>query len=170
MLSKTIFVDVDGVLANSVAWWLTLYNYEHMTNHQMVDFTTYDPRKCWGISLEDYYHDYRGVYLVPGASSGTARLSMYYRLVYVTIGYGKEWLQQYVHITNKNFIQVADRGLLRGYALIDDNQDNLDVFNGKTFLMKQPWNPNGQTWEEITEELLNDARSGFTDGVSVSPV
>lgn len=164
-MKQTLFIDIDGTIADSFPWWLSLYNVKNHKSVQMSQITKYDVSWLGGIS--EFYDDYRGVQPVAGACSAVSILSVYYNVVFVTVGHGRHWLERYTYVTDNNFIQVKDRSLLRGFALIDDYDKNIESFNGLGFLVKQPWN-NGQSWEEIKEELLRYAKNDVADGVSVA--
>jgi 5'(3')-deoxyribonucleotidase len=167
-----IFIDIDGTVADSIPWWLVLYNAEHHTTHSVYDMTTYDPKESLGISLEKYYEDYRGVTFMSGFWSAYVRLNCYYDLRFVTVGYGEEWLR--MNGISGEVIRIKDRSVLNGYALIDDCEKNLFGFQGHKYLMKQPWNNNSAlttvTWAQIEEDLLKDAYNLFTPRVFVYPI
>jgi 5'(3')-deoxyribonucleotidase len=164
-MKKTIFIDIDGTVADSIPWWLSLYNVEHFETWQKSDVTEYGKIPS---GLSQYYDDYRGVNSVDGANEAIERLSCYYRIVFVTVGQGEYWLKE--RYWDSEVIRIRDRSLLKGFAIIDDCDKNVESFDGLGFLVKQPWNPNGKTWKEITEELLSYANDDIADGVSVSPV
>lgn len=161
----TIFIDIDGTFADSVPWWITLFNHDHLTSYTKYDLTEYDPRRCMGIDLSPYYVDYRGVSVVKGALSATARLQEFYTIAFVTAGFGSDWLRAQGY--RGEIIQCKNRSFLRGFALIDDYDKNLDAFEGEKFLIEQPWTMNSKystyTWERITEVLLE--RLNTSDGV-----
>lgn len=158
MSKPVLFIDIDGTLVDSIPWWLALYNYDHQTTFTKHDITQYDIEKAIGINLEPYYLDYRGARFVEGAYDAVVRLQTKYRIVYVTVGFGIEWVRQHGYIHKMDFAQIADRSLLRGYALIDDCPANLDVFQGERFLVRQPWNEgrglNDTTWKDIARHLM----------------
>lgn len=167
-MKPVIYIDIDGVVADSVRWWLNLASVEKWKTFLYEEHTSYRTQDCLGIDLAPYYMDYRGVCPVYGSMLALVRLQSYYDVRFVTVGFGEPWLR--AQGLSGEVIHIKDRSLLRGYALIDDYDKNLENFIGKKYLVKQPWNPNGQTWKEIEEDLLNDAYNGFTNGVLVSPV
>src|SRR5574339_319500 len=111
-----LFVDLDGTVIDSIKWWVDLYNLDHNTDYTKDDIKTYALDK---INLQPYFYNYQGADWVPGAKQGIKKLSKYYDIVYVTVGFGKAWLMQRVEVTTDNFIHIKNRGLLRGYGLID---------------------------------------------------
>jgi 5'(3')-deoxyribonucleotidase len=163
-----LYIDIDGVVADSVQWWLNLASVECWKPFPFEKHTSYSTMDCLGVNLAPYYMDYRGVQMVDGSKSALVRLNVYYDVRYVTVGFGEDWLR--AQGLTGEVIRIKDRSLLRGYALIDDYEKNLEGFIGKKYLVKQPWNPNGWTWGEIEEDLLKDAYNGFANGVLWTPV
>lgn len=153
----TIFIDIDGTVADSIPWWMTLYNHDNWKSYTKYDLTSYDPIECIGIDISPYYMDYRGVSMVNGFASAFLYLKQYYNIVFVTAGFGTDWLR--AQGIDNEVIQSKSRKYLKGYALIDDYDKNLLEFEGEKFLMEQPWSMKSEhyipvTWEEITEVLL----------------
>jgi 5'(3')-deoxyribonucleotidase len=151
-------VDIDGVVADSVRRWVELHNQDHNTNYTIEDVTDYDFNQCAMPfkAMEQYYTRYDGVVPVKGSLESIDVLKTKYRIVFATSGYGADWLDFY--ILQPEIIQIKDKSLLRGYALIDDYPLNLDGFIGVRYLHRQPWNTNrglnDVTWKEITEHLM----------------
>lgn len=173
-MKPVLYVDVDGVLADSMAWWLTLYNIKNCTSFQKEQVTCWETQECLGTSLNEYFSDYRGVSEVPGAKNSVFRLSLKYEVILTTAGSGKDWAIAHGFNYPVFHVPLKMKKHLRGFALIDDYEKNLDGFDGLQFLMDQPWNRNsgrvGMNWEQITEELLDYAKNGFTAGVQWTPV
>lgn len=151
-----LFVDNDGVMADSISWWLKLYNKQYGTSHKRTDVTGYDTRECIGANLLPYFSNYDYVDPIPGAFEAIEILSRKYRIVFATIGQGSKWLRNYYPHTE--IAVIKDKSLLRGFGLIDDKPENLDGFIGERFLLSQPWNTgrglNDATWPEITRYLM----------------
>lgn len=156
-IRPVLFVDIDGVMADSISWWLIIYNYINHTFYRKEDITEWDTKICIKADLSPYFANYGSVEPIDGALSSVDILSSKYRIVYATMGLGSEWLRKY--ISNPEIILTKDKSLLRGFGLIDDNPMNLDGFIGERFLMSQPWNRgrglNETTWDEITHYLMN---------------
>lgn len=166
-MKPVLFVDVDGTVADSMTHWLDLYNIKFGTHYNVDHIKEYHLSKTfenWEV-FDAFYKDYRGVIPVFGAMRAIETLRRYYRVVFVTVGYGEDWVKSWFSPEKQDFIKIADRSLLRGYALIDDCPDNLDVFQGERFLLRQPWNQdrglNEVTWEEITSYLVEVAHETF---------
>lgn len=154
-MKPVLFVDIDGVMADSVSYWLRLYNDDHGTNWTLKDITE------WKLDFLEhpisvYFNDYSNVQPVPDSLNCVGELMHFYRVVFATAGQGSNWLLGW--IPDAEIIQVKDKSLLRGYALIDDYPLNLDVFIGERFLLSQPWNTNrglnDSTWNEIKKHLM----------------
>ena len=161
MSKQVLFVDIDGVMAESLAHWLVLYNQDHGTNFKKTDVTGYDTRECIGVDLSPYflnYHTYDGVQPVEGAFESVSILRERYRIVFATIGNGRDWLTKRCSY-RPEIAQLPDKSLLRGFGLIDDHPINLDGFVGERFLLSQPWNTgrglNDTTWPLIVNYLMN---------------
>lgn len=157
MIKPVLFVDIDGVMANSQSWWLTLYNFEHGTSYTINQLTEWDTRKHLNVDFSPYFSNYDLVEPIEGSLAWVSYLSTIYRIVYATSGQGSIWLHRY--ISNPEIVVLQDKSLLRGFGLIDDRPDNLDVFQGERFLLRQPWNTNrglnDSTWDEIGSYLIN---------------
>lgn len=160
-MKPVLFVDVDGTIADSMPHWVDLYNHAHATNHKPEDI------KSWGGmndvfedmgAFDEYFKDYRGVLPVYGSLRAIEKLRTKFRVVFVTVGFGKQWLFNWFAPDKNDFMICADRSLLRGFALVDDAPHNLDVFVGQRFLMAQPWNINQNlnetNWDAITDYLM----------------
>lgn len=164
MSKPILFVDVDGVVADSHSWWIARYNADHGTKHRVEDITEWNTVKSLGVDLSPYFDDYSGVLPIKDALFSLSRLGNLYRIVFATAGLGENWVRTW-YGDKAEVYRIQDKGLLRGYALIDDSPMNLDVFVGERFLFKQPWNQgrglNEVTWEEITSYLVEVAHETF---------
>lgn len=156
-IKPVLFVDIDGVMAESVVWWLQLFNIANGTNHKKEDVTSYDSRECIKADLSPYFDNYEGVLPVDGAWHWIRVLEIKYRIVFATVGQGSCWVLSYR--PDSEIAVIKDKSLLRGYALIDDRPLNLDGFVGERFLLSQPWNTgrglNDTSWYEIAKYLMN---------------
>lgn len=159
-MKPVLFVDVDGTVADSMKFWLNCYNFDFGVQYSVDDIREYHLSKTfenWEV-FEDYYRNYRGVYPVDGSLQAIETLRSRYRIVFVTAGHGEEWVSSYFGPRREDFTINRDRSLLRGFALVDDNPENLDVFVGQRYLIRQPWNQdrglNETTWEKIVEYLM----------------
>lgn len=157
MIKPVLFVDIDGVMADSISWWLAIYNHVYGTNHKKEDVTGWDTRECIQADLSPYFSNYGGVLPVENAFESIHILETKYRIVFATVGLGFRWLRGY--LPKAEIAQIQDKSLLRGFALIDDRPMNLDGFVGERYLLSQPWNRNrglnDSTWEGITAHLMS---------------
>jgi len=157
-IKPVLYVDIDGVMADSISWWLTLYNLDANTKFTKEDVTEWDTRKCIGADLLPYFNNYDRVKPIIGSFRYVQMLANWYRIVFATAGRGSDWLRQY--LTKPEIIGIQDKSLLRGFALIDDNPMNLDGFIGKQYLLSQPWNQgrglNDTSWDEIVQDLIKE--------------
>lgn len=173
-MKPTVFVDVDGVIANSMPWWLTLYNYKHCTNITVDMITDWDLHKCVGIDLSEYFDDYRGVQAIKDARTSLLHIEAYYDIILTTAGSGEYWTRMNGYSYPVLHTPLKMKKYLRGFALIDDYDKNLDGFDGHQYLFGQPWNANcgrrQMTWKEIAEDLLDYARGDIADGVFGTPI
>jgi 5'(3')-deoxyribonucleotidase len=157
-MKKILFVDVDGTVANTPHWWLTLYNRKYRTAWTVDQITEWDWRTLLEHDISEFYGNYIGAKPMTDALESIWRLAGKYRIVFATAGWGREWLRSYYPtFRDENFVQVADKSLLNGWGLIDDNPANLDVFQGQRFLLRQPWNVNrglnDSDWQTIADYL-----------------
>lgn len=151
----TIFIDVDGVVANLIEPWLEDYNRDFSDSLRPADI------KAWDISrfvkpeakqaIFKYIENpaiYDRVKPIPGALETVNYFrALGLRVVYATTiapgtwGRKYQWLTDHGFITSsRDYIEIGDKGLLRGEILIDDNIDNLSAFQGKRVKFSQPWN------------------------------
>lgn len=57
-MEKTIAIDIDEVLADTLPSFLVYYNQKHSTNFKKPDFLTYDWWETFGISKEEAINDF----------------------------------------------------------------------------------------------------------------
>src|SRR5687768_3112230 len=158
-MKPVLFVDVDGTVADSMSHWVACYNADRGTRFTVDDIKEYHLSQTfedWEV-FEDYYRNYRGVLPVEGSLAAIEELRENFRIVFVTAGYGEEWVTSWFNVRREDFMTNCDRSLLRGFGLVDDNPANLDVFIGQRFLISQPWNRgrglNETTWTAIVQHL-----------------
>lgn len=175
-MTKTIFCDVDGVVADLHAEWLRRYNADYGDTLTLDRILAWDMRRfvrpeC-GARIYDYLHQpdlYDAVPVVPGAAEGVEELrSMGHRVVFTTACAGPvmasakaEWLFRHrllpmpYQAGMHDLIIVQDKGLAVGDLLIDDYPGNLRAFNGRGILYAAPYNaeerafPVARSWTEV---------------------
>lgn len=158
MAKPVVFVDNDGVMADSISWWLEIHNFIHRTDYKKWQVTEWDVQACLGIDLRPYFTDYTKVQPIEHSMWAVSTLSEKYRIVFATAGYGERWLRMHFH--DPEIVIIEDKSLLRGFALIDDRPLNLDGFQGQArFLLSQPWNQNrglnDVDWPNIVQHLMS---------------
>ncbi|GAB1309152.1 5'-3'-deoxyribonucleotidase [Urechidicola sp. KH5] len=171
----TIFIDMDGVMADSYKKHVELYNKEFNAtfNHKLLIgevwenvpeehqsnvkghcfrehyFSSLEPMKdsIWAIEKLTKKHD---VYVASAA--------MEYPL---SLKEKSEWLDIYFpFIPWKNRILCGNKSILKGDLLIDDRARNLENFEGDTILFTANHNLNEDrftrmnNWKEIVDALL----------------
>jgi 5'-nucleotidase len=150
-----IFVDVDGVCADLGTAWLARYNRDyndHLTINDLTDWgmTKFVKPEC-GNKIDEYLNDpslYDEVESIPGSLIMVDRLrDMHHRVIFATscpwqsAGRKFKWLCDHGFEPGyKDYIEVNDKSLLLGDALIDDGFHNIESFNGLGILYDQPWN------------------------------
>jgi 5'(3')-deoxyribonucleotidase len=173
--SKIIALDVDGVIADLGTTWLGMYNKDyddHLTNKDITRWNTHEFVKpeC-GVKIYDYLQRrdlYDTVLPFEGAVAAIHKIkTLGFRVIYATVtpvdcmGTKFYWLKKYNLIERVNdYIEVADKSLIRAGYLVDDRPENLDHFKGDKILFAQPWNTNKQGsreyiylngWQEVTD-------------------
>lgn len=151
----TVFVDVDGVVANLYITWLELYNNEYkdnLTENGILEWgiEKFVKPEC-GLKIFKYIENpfiYDDVLPIPGALEKINFLkSLGFRIVYATTpakntyGVKYDWLTKYSFIESRNdYIEIHDKSLLLGDYLVDDNLNTVKKFRGAGILYTQPWN------------------------------
>lgn len=157
-----ILVDVDGVVANTHAAWLSIYNAEWNDDLMPHEVTRWELHKLvvpeCGVKVYDYLRDpylYSETQPMNDALEGIRQLrEMGHRVVYVTAGNfpGKiEWLHRHHFLleyphgpenweTARDFVIASDKSIIKGDILIDDRYENVAEFHGHGILFDQPWN------------------------------
>lgn len=153
---------MDGVVANTHAAWLDLYNadydddldYSEITDWDMAKFVKPEcGRKIYEyLTRPDFYE-----LVVPmdySLLSMDMLREMGHRIIFVSAGFFPakvEWLHNYGFLkeypyndgrwqTAADIIIAYDKNLINGDILIDDRTDNVLAFDGQSILFNQPWN------------------------------
>lgn len=148
----TIGIDLDGVTADSLPKWLSMYNHDYGDNLTPDDIHGWDlvpyvKPEC-GKKIYDYLRRpdfYKGTKPVDGAQEGVAKVrEMGHRVVFVTAGYmqtGKfEWLRHHKFLEHeRDFVIAFDKSLFCLDAMVDDKPENLFSFPVR-ILFDQPHN------------------------------
>jgi len=173
--NRIIALDVDGVVADLLTVWLDKYNTDYGDHLKTTDITRWNTHEfvkpeC-GKSIYDYLLDrnlYDDVLPYKDAVSAIKRIKyLGFRIVYVTVtpvefmGTKFQWLKDWDLIEHvADYIEAADKSLIRAGYLVDDRPENLNYFKGTRILFGQPWNADKQnnpkyiyinSWEEVAE-------------------
>ena len=152
-----IICDVDGTIADLHTPWLHRYNTrsgdiltkEGITSWHMSDFVMPEWRdRFFDILREpDLYND---VFPINGALPAIQELQRKHRVVFTTscvkgmADQKWEWLERHGFLpkrySHKDLVITADKSLLLGDLIIDDNFGHCKDFRGDALLFDQPWN------------------------------
>jgi 5'(3')-deoxyribonucleotidase len=171
---KTIFVDMDGVLADNITTWLSKYNIEFDDSIRREDIVEWEIEKyvkCSRNKLFSYIKEpgfYENVNEIEHAFWGIHFLRAHgYKIKVVSAGYSNDklkWLFDHHFIIDKNdFIIEENKHTVEGDCLIDDYYERniVDfVATGRpAVLFSQPWNyrfdysPRAKNWTEVVERI-----------------
>lgn len=156
---ERILVDMDGVLCDTLPYWLSFYNKDYEDNLTPEDIKGWTLHKyvkpeC-GTSIYKYWN-YRNFYKdIPpteGAKNYMKKLHEDgFELIITTAVppsavkamYDKRaWVKKHLPFlsTKYNFIGAHRKDLVSGDILIDDGAHNIESFPGLTCLMEHPYN------------------------------
>lgn len=177
-----VFVDVDGVVADLGTEWVRRYNADYddtLDYHNGItgwDMSAAVKPEC-GKKIFDYLHAadlYDGVQPIEHALAGVQSLrALGYRVVFATstnvhqAGNKLRWLARHGFLELKygtispDYVELHDKHLLRGFALIDDGPHNLAGFKGGRILFHAGHNARHvddtftrlRSWGEVVGEL-----------------
>lgn len=169
---KTIACDIDGVVADTLVPWIDFYNRDYEDDLDVGQLVEWDIHvfvkpEC-GLDIYRYIRDpalYDHVHPVDGALDGIGRLrSMGHRIVFATAaeietsGRKFEWLLDHGFGPDQaDYIEAADKSLIRADLMIDDRYRNVVGFVGPGILFDRPWNsrhryaPRASSWPEVVE-------------------
>lgn len=169
-MSKIVYIDVDGVVADLMTPWLAWYNLnwdDDLTRNEITTWNFHDHVKSeCGIRIYEYLSDpaiYDEVSVIPGALSAVKAIEEFIspvggKVVFVTStrpaqAYRKfEWLAYHGFLSDtsiksqRRYIEMHDKSLLDPgelpdqNILIDDGPDNVLGFKGHSIVFDQPWN------------------------------
>lgn len=147
--------DVDSVIADLHAVWLSRYNADYNDTLTVDKLTDWDMTKfvkpeC-GPKIEEYLHQpdlYDNVPEIEHALWGVSALYRRgHRVVFITSdpsagASGKiQWLYRHGFVENQNdWIIMHDKSLLRCDVLIDDGPRNIISTPARAIVFDQPWN------------------------------
>ena len=172
----TLFIDMDEVLADTLAMHLKLYNEEFNENLTHED--------CYGIEVwkavpeerkESFFRQvyskgfFRNLSPIKDSQQVMKALNQKHHIYIASaamqfpnsLSEKNEWLDEYFPFIHwKQRILCGDKHILKGDVLIDDRAYNLQTFEGRSLLFSSPHNMNENgfervnSWSEIAELLL----------------
>lgn len=155
-------IDLDGIVVDTVSYWVEEINKVSGENLTPQDITCWDVHKCTNIGKECYDIMNTGNFFqnpepMTGAIETLKDLqNLGHEIVIVTAvpfksetaHYDKyKWCQQHLSFLNidESFIATQRKDLVIGDILFDDKPQNLETFVGKGVILDHPYNKN---WKE----------------------
>lgn len=152
--------DVDDVVANTNAVVLANYNHAAGTSHSMDEIVSWETdfrEDGCGVTLKNFYNDselYLHVRPVEGALDAVRDVRrLGHRVIFATAcmpmtrGRKQDWLHEHGFLGEDirkdwwmDYMEVADKSLVRAGVLIDDGYHNILGFDGLGILWDKPWN------------------------------
>jgi 5'(3')-deoxyribonucleotidase len=176
---KRIAVDMDEVMADSLAEYLARYNadfHTHLTKEDLTGKRIADivPRERWP-RLDSYYDEsfFRNLQVMEGSQEVMRELVESYEVYIVTAAMEVpcslapkfEWLQQYFpFLVPDHYVFCGNKGIIAADYLIDDSVYQLKRFRGQGVLFTSPRNvletgyPRVNGWEDVRRMFLSGAR------------
>ena len=169
-----VAIDVDGVIADLMQVVLAQYNGDYKDSLVKDDIRAWDvslfvKSEC-GKKIFSYFEDphiYDDVKPINESLLGITNIrQMGNRVIFATTsangthGAKLAWLSIFGYLSDrKDYIECADKSLIRADVLIDDGIHNLLVFPGERVIFTQPWNKSmsvsgswrANNWEEVVE-------------------
>jgi 5'(3')-deoxyribonucleotidase len=156
---NVIYVDVDGVMVNPTAGFLTRLNRTARTHYKLADITAFNYRDCLpkehAIAIEEMWANptlYDSMKPDAGVVTAIRKMRRFARVVALstpTIGHSDSKLRFLVRpplsFAKKDIVILFDKSLMRGVSLIDDNIDNLLNFSGERICFARKWN---EAWDK----------------------
>ncbi|MBE9599603.1 5'(3')-deoxyribonucleotidase [Pedobacter sp. MC2016-24] len=184
-MKKTIGIDMDGVLADTEALWLTWYERDYGVKFDKSIFT--------GVREADAFPDksavlkyvftpgfFRNLPVMEGAVAAVKQLSEDFEIYIVSAAMEfplslfekREWLaEHFPFIDWRNIIFCGDKSIIATDYLIDDHCKNLDYCKGMPIMFSAGHNAsfNHHTrvnnWKEVLD-LMEDQKT-YSEALSV---
>lgn len=168
-----ILVDIDGVVADTHAALLTLYNKDYDDDLRVEDITSWEMHHfVWpecGRKIYSYASHpdlYKMTMPMRGALQSVSLFRSWgHRVVFVTAGMFPmkiQWLYENGFLSgidweyDPDIVVAADKGLVHGEILIDDRPENLLIGD---ILFDRPWNQESMrnfraySWLDVVEAI-----------------
>jgi len=171
--SNIIYLDVDAVLTNPTADFLSMLNEKTGTNYVIEDVSAFEYIKCLPkehaeMLLEMWKSSslYDNREADQKALKALAKMRTFARVVALSgpvVGHVDSklrWLIEHCGFLKKDTIIANDKSIMRGAVLIDDLIENLTEFEGERICFAQPWNTKWDTklgirtddWRKIVQK------------------
>jgi 5'-nucleotidase len=178
---KTILCDMDGVVADLLAHWLAVYNYEFRRNVRVSDITDWDTGKCVPDGAAVYPIIERPGFfgelpVMPGAVEGLeALLARGHDVFLVSAGAGwalsdkSHWVAKHMPFMRNRMLLTngkTPKGLVRGDVLIDDGPHNLIDFKKRNpaacaIACAYPYTTPGLAVADFVVPFIDDSAGGW---------
>ncbi len=169
---KTIAIDMDGVIADTVALFIDWYNKEFAAELKRDAF--YNKPESEGLpngAVRKYVYTpgfFRSVPVMDGAREAVLHLMQKFDVYIVSAAMEfpqslvekHAWLQEHFpFISWRNIVFCGDKSIIGTDYMIDDHVRNLDVCKGKTLMFSAGHNAGADThtrvndWKEVLDFL-----------------
>lgn len=176
-----LLIDFDGVCADTIKYWLGLYNkeYEDSLAHEHImewDVHKFVKEQCGNRIYKylDHSQFFSNVEMLPDADAVLFRLQEKGHQIIITTAIGttsptsfydkRQWIaKNFPFLPPKNFIASELKDVIKGDLLLDDGPHNLEVFPGITCAFNWPWNQGAKcdyrvnSWLEF-EDVVNSIK------------
>lgn len=150
-----IGVDMDQCIADLLAEWISLYNYDYKDNLKTSQITSWNfhhlvKPEC-GEKIYNYLDSqelFENLPVIEGSQKVLKDLSSDFEIIVVTAPWNAEnvspkskWLKKHFpFIPEHNYVFTRNKGLIQADYLIDDKPDNFKGFVGQGLLYDAPHN------------------------------
>ena len=178
---KTIAIDMDGVIADTIANFLTWYERDFGVRIGLDAFEGKLEAEGLPDNMVRKYvvtpGFFRSVPVMKGAREAVLKLSEHFDIYIVSAAMEfpqsliekYEWIQEHFpFITWKNIILCGDKSIIGTDYMIDDHVKNLDTFKGKALMFTAGHNAGNNSharvnnWNEVISFLEKEIESSNT--------
>ena len=170
---KRLIVDMDGVLADACAQFITYDERDTRRRKTLAEITGKPELEIFERANEYVRMPrfFRTAPVIAGSQAVLERLNRHYELFIVSaatefpqsLAEKVEWLEEHFpFVPWQRIVLCGSKQIVRGDIMIDDHFKNLDFFEGRRLLFTQPHNQGHHerghervnSWEEIAGLLL----------------
>lgn len=160
-----ILIDMDDVIADAISRFLEWYerdfgisfSKEDLAGTKLRLIVPEEHRKI--VSSYPHHKDFfKDLPVMPGSVEAVQKLHNKYE-VYIasaaqefplSLNHKNQWLDEYFPFIHwKRRIFCGDKSVLKADVLIDDNDFNLSVFDGRRIMFSSPHNLNDRSYERL---------------------